>query len=315
MIRIKELRTEMHKSLRDVASELNISYSSLSKYERGDQQPSYETLMKMADYFNVSTDYIIGYTDIRTKNVEDKAITEKTGLTLRSIDVLSGFQKNAKRKPTDAFDTTPATCSLYLETLNKILLPSCNILENITYYLYLQLDYFYDDDTFSDEDLYKHISELGLFDKRLGISYCEDYDYLSQAFLLMVQKELMQLRNEVQQNIPKRITPIAEDDYMSYIINPDSSIKLIKELTTSSFSNYLENAIKFHQKVTYKDRYPCLIIQDFSIYNKTLTFFFSDGSNDTISLEEYKISQSKSIPFEFYFSKSNGEYFVLIFDS
>ena len=40
MIRIKELRTEMHKSLRDVANDLNISYSSLSKYERVDQQPS-----------------------------------------------------------------------------------------------------------------------------------------------------------------------------------------------------------------------------------------------------------------------------------
>ena len=80
MIRIKELRTQMHKSLRDVASELNISYSSLSKYERGVQQPSYETLMKMADYFNVKKDYLIGYTDIRTKNIEDKDIVEKTGL-------------------------------------------------------------------------------------------------------------------------------------------------------------------------------------------------------------------------------------------
>ena len=76
MIRIKELRSEMHKSLRDVAAELNISYSSLSKYERGEQQPSYETLMKMADYFDVTTDYMIGYTNIRTKNIEDKAIAD-----------------------------------------------------------------------------------------------------------------------------------------------------------------------------------------------------------------------------------------------
>ena len=315
MIRIKELRTEMHKSLRDVASELNISYSSLSKYERGDQQPSYETLMKMADYFNVTTDYIIGYTDIRTKNIEDRAIAERTGLTLRSIDMLSGFQRNARRKPNDAFDATPATASLYLATLNKILHPMCNILENMTYYLYLQLDYFYDDDTYSDEKLYKHISELGLFDKRLGISYGDDYDYLSQAFLLMVQKELMQLRNDIQQDIPKRITPIAEKDCISYTTHPDLSIKLIQHLMLTSFSNYLENAIKFHQAVTYKDKYPNLIIQDFSIHKNSLTFFFSDGSNDTISLEEYKISQSKSIPSEFYFSKSNGEYFVLIFNS
>lgn len=198
MIRIKELRTEMHKSLRDVASELNISYSSLSKYERGDQQPSYETLMKMADYFNVTTDYIIGYTDIRTKNIEDRAIAERTGLTLRSIDMLYGFQRNARRKPNDAFDATPATASLYLATLNKILHPMCHVLENMTYYLYSQPDCFYDDDC-SDKKSYKHISELVLFDKTLRVSCDSSADYLAQTFLLMVQKELMQLRDEIQQ--------------------------------------------------------------------------------------------------------------------
>ena len=65
MIRIKELRTEMHKSLRDVANDLNISYSSLSKYERGDQQPSYETLIRIANYFNVTTDYLLGLSDMK----------------------------------------------------------------------------------------------------------------------------------------------------------------------------------------------------------------------------------------------------------
>lgn len=210
MIRIKELRLELHKSLRDVAADLNISYSSISKYERGDQQPSYETLMKMADYFDVTTDYLIGYTNIRTKNIETKTIAEKTGLTLRSIDILSGYQNNAQRSPEDAFDTTPATATIYLSALNQIL--SSDVLENIAHYLYLQLNYFYDDDTYQDEDYYKHISELGLFDKNLGISYCEDYDFLSQSFLFKVQKELTHMREQNISNPPKRITPIAHDE-------------------------------------------------------------------------------------------------------
>lgn len=210
MIRIKELRSEMHKSLRDVAAELNISYSSLSKYERGEQQPSYETLMKMADYFDVTTDYMIGYTDIRTKNIEDRTIAERTGLSLRSLEILSDYQQNAHRDPEDAFDTTPATASIYLSALNQIL--SGDVLENIAHYLFLEFNSFYDDDNFKNEDYYRDISELGLFDKRLGISYSEDYDFLSQAFLLMVVRELMSLRQKNIQNPPKRITPIAHDE-------------------------------------------------------------------------------------------------------
>lgn len=83
MIRIKELRTEMHKSLRDVANNLNISYSSLSKYERGDQQPSYETLIRIANYFNVTTDYLIGITN--SKSSENRTICDQLNLSDEAI--------------------------------------------------------------------------------------------------------------------------------------------------------------------------------------------------------------------------------------
>lgn len=83
MIRIKELRTEMHKSLRDVANDLNISYSSLSKYERGDQQPSYETLIRIANYFNVTTDYLMGITN--SKSLENRNICDQLNLSDEAI--------------------------------------------------------------------------------------------------------------------------------------------------------------------------------------------------------------------------------------
>ena len=64
--RIKELRTEQNLSLRDLASQLGIAYTSLGKYERNEQQPSFETLEKIADYFHVSVDYLLGRSDSRT---------------------------------------------------------------------------------------------------------------------------------------------------------------------------------------------------------------------------------------------------------
>ncbi len=61
--RIKELRAEQKLSLRELASRLGISYTSLGKYERNEQQPSFETIEKIADYFNVSVDYLLGRSD------------------------------------------------------------------------------------------------------------------------------------------------------------------------------------------------------------------------------------------------------------
>ena len=76
----------MHKSLRDVANDLNISYSSLSKYERGDQQPSYETLIRIANYFNVTTDYLMGITN--SKSLENRNICDQLNLSDEAIQKL-----------------------------------------------------------------------------------------------------------------------------------------------------------------------------------------------------------------------------------
>lgn len=66
--RIKELRTEQNLSLRELASQLGIAYTSLGKYERNEQQPSLETLEKIADHFHVSVDYLLGRSDNRSFN-------------------------------------------------------------------------------------------------------------------------------------------------------------------------------------------------------------------------------------------------------
>lgn len=208
--RLKELRKTQ--KLQDVAGDLGISRASLGYYENGERKPDIEVLLKLASYYNVSCDYLLGLTNVKTRNIDTRAMYEKTGLNEHTLETLSAWQTNAIRQPEDSFDTTPACCKLYLDTLNRLLCPSGDILENITYYLYLTFDSFYDDDNYSDENLYRHISELGLFDKRLGISYSDDNDYLSQIFLLMIQKGLIQLREEVQNNLPKRITPIAQND-------------------------------------------------------------------------------------------------------
>ena len=67
-IKIKELREEKHVSQTKLAIDLGLNQNSVSRYENGDRQADYETLIKLADYFNVSLDYLLGRTDNRKMN-------------------------------------------------------------------------------------------------------------------------------------------------------------------------------------------------------------------------------------------------------
>lgn len=207
--RLKALRGE--KRLQDVATDLGISRASLGYYESGERKPDIDILFKIADYYKVSADYLLGISNTKTRDCNVQMISKTTGLNEIAIDRLAGYQQNASRIPKDEYDTTPMYGSLVIDTLNRLLHPSCDVLENIANYIYLNLDYYYDDDNYRDERLYKHISGLSFFDKRLGVSFGDDYDYISQIFLIMIQNELSWLREKTRPKPPKRITPIATD--------------------------------------------------------------------------------------------------------
>jgi len=208
--RLKDLRTAANLNQAELGTTLGISRGAISYYENGERLPDIEILHRIAKFFNVSSDYLLGLTQIPSKDSNTQAIYTKTGLIEKSIDILHNYHQNSQRNPQDAFDTVPAFSSLYMKTLNRLISYS-EILENITRYIYLHFDSYYDDTCVSDEDMYHHISELGLFDKRLGIDYSGDYDFISQVFLLEIQKELMHLREDASSTLPDRITPIAKD--------------------------------------------------------------------------------------------------------
>jgi transcriptional regulator with XRE-family HTH domain len=63
--RLRELRLEKGLNQIDVANILGIERSTYGKYETGDSSPDYEKLLKLADFYNVSTDYILGKTNIK----------------------------------------------------------------------------------------------------------------------------------------------------------------------------------------------------------------------------------------------------------
>lgn len=58
--KLKSAREKTGFSQRDVAKELHIDQSQIARYELGKTQPDIETLGKLADFYDVSTDWLIG---------------------------------------------------------------------------------------------------------------------------------------------------------------------------------------------------------------------------------------------------------------
>ena len=62
-MRLKELRTARGLSQLRLATDLNTTQNTISRYETGERDPGIAELIKIADYFNVSVDYLISRTD------------------------------------------------------------------------------------------------------------------------------------------------------------------------------------------------------------------------------------------------------------
>lgn len=74
--RLRDLREDRDLLQKDIAKVLNCSQVCYSRYESGKRDLPTDVLIKLADFYNVSTDYILGRTDntqiyTPTKNKED----------------------------------------------------------------------------------------------------------------------------------------------------------------------------------------------------------------------------------------------------
>ena len=75
LIRLRELRKEHGFTLKNVADALNTSNQVISRYELGQTEPDFATLIRIAEFFNVSVDYLLGHTDKR--QLSGSSLTEK----------------------------------------------------------------------------------------------------------------------------------------------------------------------------------------------------------------------------------------------
>lgn len=61
--RIKQLRDDIGLSQMELSKKIDISQSAIARYELGKTEPKASDIVKLAEFFDVSADYLLGITD------------------------------------------------------------------------------------------------------------------------------------------------------------------------------------------------------------------------------------------------------------
>ena len=99
--RLAELRKEKNLSMKETAVRLHLPYTTYVSYEKGDREPNSEVLIKLADFYNTTVDFILGVSkstqnnDLNLSNHEKKLVVsyrEHPEMQL-SVDRLLGIEE------------------------------------------------------------------------------------------------------------------------------------------------------------------------------------------------------------------------------
>lgn len=94
--KLKQLREERGKTQQDIADILGVGRPTIAGYETKGKQPDYDKLKILANYFDVTIDYLLGRTDIRKPLNSNNSTTE----TLYCFD-LKGIPKETIKQIED----------------------------------------------------------------------------------------------------------------------------------------------------------------------------------------------------------------------
>lgn len=94
MNRLRFLRNEKGESLEKLAKFLNVTIQTISNYENEKRDMTPDTIIKLSEYFNVSTDYLLGKSDVRNpEQQEDLLGLAKIGFNMKDYNPPTETQK------------------------------------------------------------------------------------------------------------------------------------------------------------------------------------------------------------------------------
>lgn len=91
---MKDLRAKLGLTQQEVADAVGVTKSTIGQYENGEYIPDAKKLYKLAKLFNVSSDYIIGLTEVKTTDTTTQAVCTATGLSEAAVSRLIKMKEN-----------------------------------------------------------------------------------------------------------------------------------------------------------------------------------------------------------------------------
>ena len=93
--RLRSLMADSKITQTELASHIGIARQSVSQYMDGSSQPVIGKLIEIAKFFDVSADYLLGLSNIKSHDESMKTICAKTGLSEKSINRIIYYRENA----------------------------------------------------------------------------------------------------------------------------------------------------------------------------------------------------------------------------
>lgn len=100
--RLKELRQKANITQKELALAIHSSQQNIAFYEKGGRKPKHEMVEKIADFFNVSTDYLLGKSDIPDPDsdidldsaIDNSVAYDGTPITDNDREIIKDFLKD-----------------------------------------------------------------------------------------------------------------------------------------------------------------------------------------------------------------------------
>jgi transcriptional regulator with XRE-family HTH domain len=135
--RLRDLFEQRDVSNKTLADYLSISQQAVNLYANGNSLPTVDKLVKIAEFFNVSLDYLVGLSDISSKDINIQGISKRFGLSEQAVEVLRLYGKTTANNSEwskffedfrESGEPLPQTATeLELRALNHII-ANCNAL-------------------------------------------------------------------------------------------------------------------------------------------------------------------------------------------